>query len=100
MLRFLFIIVAVSFAAIFSSAQAQSKQHIKGPKAKHAKPWKHTTAVVSHKPVKLQGAEAKNADVWKKEEQESTIITSSSNNRLKGPKAKNNKIWMKDATEN
>ncbi|MBL3656126.1 hypothetical protein [Fulvivirga sediminis] len=100
MLRFLFIITTVCISAIFSSVHAQNKKQLKGPKAKNAKPWRRTNAVVTIKQEKPQGPEAKNADVWKKEEQESTYITSSSRNRLKGPKAKNHKIWSKEATDN
>ncbi len=90
------LLIAVSLLFVFSSVSAQ-KQPLKGPQAKNYKPYFDTDrtsvaleTVEGIKEVKLQGPEAKNAKIWKREPENTQLVTfTNRRSGLKGPKYKN-----------
>lgn len=90
------------FAVIFVCAfgQAQSKNDLKGPKAKNYKVWQDDSQSVNvfteTNQTAVKGPEAKNQKVWADstaEENKVTIKRDTRKNNLKGPAAKNFKPW-------
>lgn len=80
--------------------QAQSKNDLKGPKAKNYKVWQDdspaTAVYTSADQASIKGPEAKNQKVWADtttEENKVAIKRDTRKKGLKGPAAKNFKPW-------
>jgi len=101
------IIIPIALIMFFAlSSEAQSRNQLKGPKAKNYKPWmnkeKSQTAFVVKNVETKQGPEAKNNKVWSDENKNAETLAvnfGSAKTSLKGPKAKNYKPWEQNATE-
>ncbi len=82
------------------SAQAQSRNSLKGPAAKNYKPWKNTESsstqvvIAAEKEVK-KGPAAKNEKVWERKSANTQYVAvdSTPKTKLMGPAAKNRKVW-------
>ncbi|MEP2025539.1 MAG: hypothetical protein ABJH98_04560 [Reichenbachiella sp.] len=91
------------FATLFIActvSQAQSKNDLKGPKAKNYKVWqddsKSAVVYTDADQTAVKGPEAKNQKVWADataDENKVTIKRDTRKNSLKGPAAKNFKPW-------
>jgi hypothetical protein len=98
------------FAGLFISTtytMAQSRNDLKGPKAKNYKHWKSDesrTAILFTSEVTPKGPAAKNQKVWRNTPVtiESAQLVDMSTRRVKvtGPKAKNSKPWEREEQEN
>jgi len=84
------------FVFISSLGMAQSKNDLKGPKAKNYKHWKHddssSALLFTAEEETKKGPAAKNQKVWRNNPatiQSAQAVDLSSTPRLKGPKAKN-----------
>lgn len=97
MKKLLFTLGALFF--ICTVSQAQSKNDLKGPKAKNYKVWQDdspsVTLYTNADQVTLKGPEAKNKKVWADTADENKIVIKRDTRRkgLKGPAAKNFKPW-------
>ncbi|SMD37238.1 hypothetical protein SAMN04488029_3311 [Reichenbachiella faecimaris] len=81
-------------------SQAQSKNDLKGPKAKNYKVWQDdsqsVTVYTEANQASLKGPEAKNQKVWADSTADTNKVTikrDTRKNSLKGPAAKNFKPW-------
>lgn len=98
MKKIIFTLGALFIACTVS--QAQSKNDLKGPKAKNYKVWQddsQSVAVVTEaNATTVKGPEAKNKKVWTDstaDDNKITIKRDTRKNSLKGPAAKNFKPW-------
>lgn len=96
----LIFILTVSLA-VCTVAQAQSKNDLKGPKAKNYKVWEDDSPAIvvytdANKEV-VKGPEAKNKKAWETsttDENKVVIKRDTKRTSLKGPAAKNYKPWQ------
>lgn len=98
MKKLIFTLGALFIACTVS--QAQSKNDLKGPKAKNYKVWqddsKSIDVYTDANQTAVKGPEAKNQKVWAdttSDENRLTIKRDMRKNSLKGPAAKNYKPW-------
>lgn len=98
MKKLIFTLSAIFFVCTVN--QAQSKNDLKGPKAKNYKVWQDdspsTTVYTSSNQITPKGPEAKNQNAWEKttsDKNKVAIVRDSRKNSLKGPAAKNFKPW-------
>ncbi|MEO9966923.1 MAG: hypothetical protein ABJF11_14090 [Reichenbachiella sp.] len=79
--------------------QAQSRNDLKGPKAKNYKVWKDSSpsaTIVSIEAESVKGPAAKNEKAWSEDvtlAKKTKVAFGSKKLNLKGPKAKNYKPW-------
>lgn len=95
----LLFILGVSIVT-FSVSQAQSKNDLKGPKAKNYKIWQDdsqpVTVITVASKEQLRGPAAKNRKPWTvsaTEKNKVAIVRNTRRSQLKGPAAKNYKPW-------
>ena len=94
-----YIFLSITFCLMLAfSATAQSRNELKGPKAKNYKVWENDEPA---KPVlfktgeSTKGAKAKNQRPLERKNGETVVAnTSGTTKKLQGPAAKNKKPWM------
>lgn len=95
MMRFTCLFVAGLLAFNVSDAQ-----ELKGPKAKHHKPWKEQktgTLVVNDHEAAVKGPSFKNKKAWESRADKVEITPKVGNKEdITGPKGKNRKVWKKN----
>jgi len=92
-------LIIVLILGTLTMANGQSRNDLKGPKAKNFKPWMNKTelptTIVTTDKKDLKGPEAKNLKRWRDERasNEQIVVFGDSKPKLKGPAAKNYKPW-------